>query len=63
MTLAAQIRGCTATRRYSPGYGDFALEANRVFVELASGAMAGLEMGDGGLLRPEKTITAIKGLP
>lgn len=62
VTLAAQTRGFAATRRYSPGYGDFALEANRVFVELASGVIPGLEISDGGLLRPEKTITAIKGL-
>ena len=62
VSQAAQARGCATTRRHSPGYGDFALEANRVFVELASETLPGLEMSDGGLLRPEKTITALKGL-
>ncbi|MBI5522242.1 MAG: hypothetical protein HY910_06400 [Desulfarculus sp.] len=62
VTLAAQVGGCSTTRRYSPGYRDFALDANRVFVELASSGIPGLELGEGGLLRPEKTITALKGL-
>lgn len=58
----AKAQGLIDTRRYSPGYGDFALEANSVFVELAAGFLPGLELAQGGLLRPEKTITAIKGL-
>ena len=62
VSQAAQTRGCGTTRRYSPGYGDFALAANRAFVDLASATFPGLEMSDGGLLRPEKTITALKGL-
>ncbi len=62
VTRHASTNGVAATRRYSPGYQDFSLEAQRVFVELAAGEVPGLLLSPSGLLRPEKTITAVKGL-
>lgn len=58
----ARAQGLVPTRRYSPGYQDFSLEAQGVFVELAAQEMPGLGLSPGGLLQPEKTITALKGL-
>lgn len=48
------------TRRYSPGYKDFGLEAQRVFVQLAGNYLS-LDLGPGNQLLPEKSITAIMG--
>lgn len=53
--------GIKTTRRYSPGYQDFSLEAQKVFIELAAEAMPGLKLGPGNSLAPDKSITAIKG--
>jgi hypothetical protein len=58
----AQDEGLAATRRYSPGYQDFSLEAQAVFLDLAGGALPCLRLSPSGLLQPEKTITALKGL-
>jgi hypothetical protein len=58
----AQGEGLVATRRYSPGYQDFPLEAQGVFLELAGPALPGVRLSPSGLLKPEKTITALKGL-
>ncbi len=54
--------GLSTTRRYSPGYGDFALEAQKIFVELARDAIPILRVDQSGLIVPEKTVTAIKGV-
>jgi hypothetical protein len=54
--------GRSTTRRYSPGYGDFPLEAQRIFVELARDTIPILKVDDSGLIVPEKTVTAIKGV-
>lgn len=53
-------RGMGFTRRYSPGYGDFSLEAQSVFVNMLSDIMPNLKITAHGLLLPEKTVTAIK---
>jgi hypothetical protein len=54
--------GLETTRRYSPGYRDFSLEAQSVFVKLASGAIPELRLTSDFLLLPEKSITAVKGV-
>ncbi len=56
----AQTHG-RATRRYSPGYGDFALQAQTHFLRLAGDALPGLQLTSGFLLLPEKSITAVCG--
>ena len=53
-------QGCT--RRYSPGYGDFSPEAQVVFVEKARDEIPFLKIVAGGMIFPEKTVTAIKGI-
>ncbi len=62
ITNDCKSRGLCATRRYSPGYRDFSIGAQRIFFEMIGGGMAGLELTDGYLLKPEKTITALKGM-
>jgi hypothetical protein len=55
-------QGSSTTRRYSPGYQDFSLESQRVFLEMIGPNMPGLKLTSGLLLKPEKTITAVKGV-
>lgn len=52
----------STTKRYSPGYRDFSIEAQKVFVGLFDRAIPCLELLPGFLLKPEKTITALKGV-
>lgn len=49
------------TRRYSPGYQDFSLEVQKVFVDLAADTISGLSLTSGNMLLPQKSVTAIKG--
>ncbi|MDY0226186.1 MAG: hypothetical protein RBR38_05085 [Desulfomicrobium apsheronum] len=58
---SAEVAGHGTTHRYSPGYGDFSLEAQRVFHGLLNDSITGLFLDVGGLFRPEKTVTALKG--
>ena len=62
VTQSLEARDLRATRRYSPGYKDFSLKAQKVFVELAGHATPELKLGPGNLLLPEKSITAVKGV-
>jgi len=55
-------RGLRGGRRYSPGYQDFPLAAQEVFLRLINGALPRLHLAPGGLLLPEKSITAVKGV-
>lgn len=57
--LAAQ--GARATHRYSPGYGDFPLEAQASFLPLMAPHLPGLSLSPGGIIHPEKTVTALLG--
>jgi hypothetical protein len=58
---AADAVGHGTTHRYSPGYGDFSLEAQRVFLALLVDDFPDLRLDSSGLLQPEKTVTALKG--
>ncbi len=55
-------RGERVTRRFSPGYHDFSLDAQRTFLALIGDQMPGLGISESGMLLPEKTITAVKGV-
>ena len=59
---SCRVAGWLSTRRYSPGYRDFPLESQEIFLELINGNISDLELTHGFLLRPEKTITALKGV-
>lgn len=62
ITEACRRVGKTTTKRYSPGYRDFSMEAQKVFFDLFGSMIPGLSMLPGFLLKPEKTITAVKGV-
>ena len=64
-----RIRDCEAKNgntlkpRYSPGYGDVALEVQKdIFRELDCAKMAGITLSDSLHMIPEKSVTAIIGI-
>jgi len=56
------LRGLRVTRRYSPGYGDFSLEAQACFLRLAGPALPDVTLSSGFMLSPTKSITAVCGI-
>lgn len=55
--------GLYARRRFSPGYGDFALEnQKKIFSALDCPKNIGLTLTESGLMSPTKSVTAIVGL-
>ncbi len=49
--------------RYSPGYGDLNLNVQKDFLELLNASkQIGIYLTDGGVMVPEKTVTAIMGI-
>ena len=48
--------------RFSPGYGDFTLENQRLFFELLGLADFGISLTDRYIFIPEKTVTAVAGI-
>ena|GEM_PF-1213788 len=56
-----QQQGGQTTRRYSPGYRDFSLAAQQIFVDMACSDIPYLQVNSGHILKPEKSVTAIKG--
>lgn len=58
-----KISGKYATWRFSPGYGDFPLETQKKFLEvLAAPKRIGLNITQGGLMTPCKSVTAVMGI-
>lgn len=58
--VAAQ--NLTLTTRFSPGYGDFPIECQRLFLDtLSCGTRLGLTVTQSSMLLPTKSITAILG--
>lgn len=53
-------QGQRTSNRFSPGYQDLSLAAQPAFLALADPSL-GLYLTEGKLLKPEKSITAIKG--
>jgi cobalamin-dependent methionine synthase I len=54
----ARRAGLAARRRYSPGYGDFPLAAQRDFAALLDFDRLGIAVTPECLLRPAKSVTA-----
>lgn len=50
------------TRRYSPGYKDFSLEAQAHFMRLIAGDLPGLTLSSAFMLTPDKSVTAVCGV-
>ena len=49
--------------RFSPGYGDFSLEVQKTFLEMTDATkLIGITLTDGGIMIPEKSVTAVMGL-
>ncbi|MCI8483651.1 MAG: Vitamin B12 dependent methionine synthase activation subunit [Lachnospiraceae bacterium] len=59
----AKERGLYLRPRFSPGYGDFALEYQKdIFAMLECGKRIGLTLTEGNLMMPSKSVTAVIGL-
>lgn len=50
------------TKRYSPGYGDWDVADNRIFLDYLKAKEAGISVNEGGLMRPEKSVSAAIGV-
>ena len=51
------------TKRFSPGYGDFALESQKIFINLLNAPKyIGLTLNQENLMLPTKSVTAIIGI-
>lgn len=49
--------------RFSPGFGDFGLEVQQIFLDITGGGKKlGISLTDGGIMIPEKSVTAVIGL-
>jgi len=58
---AAQ-RSLAATRRFSPGYGDWRLEGQKAFLVWLGASRIGIKLNPASLMFPEKSVTALLGL-
>jgi hypothetical protein len=59
-----EIKGTLSTRpRFSPGYGDFSIEHQGALLEfLGAPAHLGICVGEGGIMSPMKTVSAVMGI-
>ena len=61
--LAGRFRPCFLTDRFSPGYGDFPLGAQRDLCGILDVTrQIGVTLTESGLMLPQKTVTAVLGL-
>ena len=61
--ITEQFEGRYATWRFSPGYGDFPLEAQGSFLDVLSAQKRiGVNITGGGLMTPCKSVTAVIGI-
>lgn len=61
--LAEKYKGLNMTFRFSPGYGDYPLELQKIFLNILDAPRKiGLTINDNFLLTPTKSVTAIVGL-
>ena len=57
----ASTAGHKTTMRYSPGYGDLALEFNAIILDLLDAREIGIATNEAGLLLPRKSTTGLIG--
>jgi hypothetical protein len=62
IAAAAERAGRGSTRRYSPGYCDWALEQQDAFAHWSLLEATGIELTPDRLMIPEKSITAVMGI-
>ena len=61
--IMREFAGQYTTWRFSPGYGDFPLEIQGKFLDVLSAPKRiGLNITDGGLMAPCKSVTAVIGV-
>ena len=59
---ALRADGVTLTLRFSPGYGDAPLTMQRDILALCGAKTMGVRLTNGGLMLPEKSVTAVMGI-
>lgn len=59
---SAEKNGMLCTRRFSPGYGDWAIASQKDFLEWLGAAQIGIKLSDHFEMAPEKSVSAIIGL-
>ncbi len=57
----AKRKNMITTKRFSPGYGDLALEYNRIIIDILKTSQIGVSVTDAGLLVPRKSTTGFIG--
>lgn len=60
--IHARFPGKYLTDRFSPGYGDFPLDAQRLLLDMAGARRIGVTVTDSLLLNPQKSVTAVIGI-
>jgi len=55
-------KGNKLTKRFSPGYGDWDIIGNRELLGLLEADKIGITVNDGGLMQPEKSVSAAIGI-
>ena len=58
----AAHKGLMTTSRYSPGYGDWEIQAQPEILELSGGREIGIDVTPSYILTPRKSVTAVIGL-
>jgi hypothetical protein len=54
--------GLTATKRFSPGYGDWPVSSQREFLKWLGAELIGIKLNAGAQMEPEKSVSAILGV-
>ncbi|MDR2191504.1 MAG: hypothetical protein LBO62_01290 [Endomicrobium sp.] len=54
--------GNIITKRYSPGYGDWAIESQKEFLSKLSADKIGVSLTNAYLMKPEKSVSAVLGV-
>ena len=62
ITRQAEGRGLITTKRYSPGYGDWPITAQRDLLGHLGGERIGIRLTESCLMIPEKSVSAIIGV-
>lgn len=60
--IRARFPGMYLTDRFSPGYGDFPLEAQPSLLSFAEARRIGVTVTDSLLMNPQKSVTAVLGI-
>ncbi|MBU0517706.1 hypothetical protein KKA00_08005 [bacterium] len=62
ITQETETNGFATSKRYSPGYGDWAISAQKDVLQAINAAQIGISLTDNYLMIPEKSVSAIIGM-